>query len=133
MNNLLALWTLFQQWLLLAPEGVDLATAFIALTPPTLGGDEIAGWVGDEDPEGAGIYAEFDTAQEGIAQLAELITAATAAQRPHLARLRARLAEMDLARAGYREGSVEYDELYAEQNAELAGELRSLLDGLLPD
>lgn len=57
----------------------------------------------------------------------------TAAQRPHLARLRARLAEMDLARAGYREGSVEYDELYAEQNAELAGELRSLLDGLLPD
>lgn len=56
-----------------------------------------------------------------------------AAQRPRLARLRARLAEMDLALTDYREGSVEYDELYAEQNEELAGELRSLLDGLLPD
>lgn len=73
MNYLIALWTLFQQWLLLAPEGVDLATAFIALTPPTLGGDKIAGWVGD----GAGIYAEFDTAQEGITQLAALIAQET--------------------------------------------------------
>jgi hypothetical protein len=72
MHNLLALWTLFQQWLLLAPEGVDLATAFIALVPVTLGGDASAGWVGD----GNSIYVEFDTAPEGLAQLAELLTAA---------------------------------------------------------
>lgn len=72
MNYLIALWTLFQQWLLLAPEGVDLATAFIALTPPTLGGDEIAGWIGD----GSSICTEFDTAQEGIAALAALIASA---------------------------------------------------------
>jgi len=75
MNNLLALWTLFQLWLLLAPEGVDLATAFIALVPTTIGGDNITGWIGDENPEGARIYAEFGSAPEGIAQLAELITA----------------------------------------------------------
>lgn len=127
MNNLLALWTLFQQWLLLAPEGLDLATAFIALVPTTSGGDNIAGWIGD----GSSIICEFDSAPEGVELLAQLI--AEAQQRPRLARLRARLAEMDLARTDYREGSVEYDELYAEQNAELAGELRSLLDGLLPD
>jgi len=72
MNNLLALWTLFQQWLLLAPEGLDLATAFIALVPTTSGGDNLTGWIGD----GSSIICEFDSAPEGVAQLAELITAA---------------------------------------------------------
>lgn len=57
----------------------------------------------------------------------------TTAQNAWLARLRARLAEMDCARAPYQVGSLEYDELYAEQNEALAGELRSWLAGLFPD